>query len=327
MQYRSIMKLIIATIIIFISLPAYASEVVAVGTGSTFESALHNAMRIAIERSIGTFVSSRTLTVNQQLITDEIMTKSRGFIEGYDVLRNDQYAGIFEVEAKFKIRSDELKSSVMTLLEKKAIVEANMNDPRIAIIAVDEVGNRHFEIESEVANALHNAGFSRIVTNETTCDYAIGIEVRTSLNTSKTYSATLAVKMIATGTGEVIYASSFRGKSRMFTNNSIEGAIESASKRAANAIAAAALNRAASLEQHVTIKVSRKTVEMYGGVEPLKTQIKSISGVNNIFVRNINSVGEVELDVNFDGTASELSSLLTRNGFNVKSMYSSTIRL
>ena len=312
-------------------LTVHASEIVAVGTGSTYESALHNAMRIAIERSIGTFVSSRTLIVNQQLITDEIMVKSGGYIESYDVLRQEQYAGIFEVEVKFKVRSEELRSNVMTLLEKKALVEANLSDPRIAIIATDDNNIRYPEIESEITNALHNAGFSRIVTTDNAFDYEVKINVQTALNSNKTYSATLSVKMIAANNNEIVYANSFRGKSRMFTNNSVAGALEFASKRAASAIATAALNLAASLEQHITIRISKATVENYGGLENLKTRIKEISGVRNLFVRSINRTGNtsryLELDVNFDGGAAELASLLARNGFLVQNMYSSVIQL
>ena len=326
-----IVSAIILCVVVANPLIVHASEIVAVGTGSTFESALHNAMRIAIERSIGTFVSSRTLTVNQQLITDEIMVKSGGYIESYDVLRQEQYAGIFEVEAKFKVRSEELRSSVMTLLEKKALVEANLSDPRIAVIAIDDSNVRYPEIESEVTNALHNAGFSRITTAENAFDYAVKINVQTSLNRNKTYSAILSVKMIAANTNEIVYANSFRGRSRMFTNNSVEGALEFASKRAASAIATAALNRAASLEQHVTIRASRTTVENYGGVENLKARIREISGVRNIFVRSINRNDNtskyLELDVNFDGSAAELASLLANNGFLVQNMYSSVIQL
>ena len=304
----------------------YANEVVAVGTGSTFESALHDAMRIAIERSIGAFISSRTLTTNHQIITDEILIKSGGYIEGYEILRNEQFAGIFEVEAKIKVRSEELRSNVMTLLEKKSIVETNLNDPRISIIAVDENGARYPEVESEVTSALNQAGFSRIMSAEEKCDYSVRIYVSTTITSNKTYSSTIAVKMIATGTGEVIYAGSFRGKSRMFTNNSAAGAIESASRRAASAIASAALNRAASLEQHITIRISRVTIDKYDSVDTIKKHIRQIPGVNNVFIRNIFSE-YTELDVNFNGTTAELASLLTNDGFNINNLYSSILQI
>ena len=52
-------------------------------TGNTEDEALKNALRKAIEQTYGTFVSSNTTIVNDELTKDEIVSVSAGNIESY----------------------------------------------------------------------------------------------------------------------------------------------------------------------------------------------------------------------------------------------------
>ena len=340
------------TLIIFVS-PSltYAGEVIMTGQGSSIESAIHNAMRAAIEKETGTIVDSQTYTKNHQLIEDNILLKSRGFIESYEILRQTQHNGIIEVEIKANVLNEELKTSLMNILQKKSIVETNMNDPRIAVIAFDDLGNEYADVENEVISGLQKQGFSRLIDmkqldsslkmrlnntaedsslrqsliNQFHIDYVVVINVKTSQG--RRAAATLATRMIGVNTGEIIYAGSFTGNSRMFTNNTIDGAIQNASKRAAQAISNAALNKAAQVEQHITVIVTKNTINNFGGsIKKINEQIKNIRGVNKIFTRSINN-GNAQLDINFDGTASEFALELNSQGFNVIEINSEYIKI
>lgn len=307
------MKKILLTIIFMMNMVIVsAGEVIATGEGETYDSALHQALRIAIEREVGVMIDSRTLIDNKQVIDDEILVNSRGFIESYKVINQHKYDGIYEVEVNAMVRSDKLKTHLMSALDKKTIVETNMNDPRIAVIATDSLGQRYQAVESEIINAISNQGFSRFVEDSSKADYIININVKTVQNKS-TYSATLAVKMIAVNTSEVFYSNSFVGNSRMFTNNSPEGAIQSATKLASYSIGKEILNQAAQVEQHITINVNQFTLKQYG-IENIREKIKSVVGVNDVFIRNV-SATSAEIDVNFDGTSSMLANLLIKKGF------------
>lgn len=56
------------------------------GQGSTADAARQNALRNAIEQAFGTFISSHTEILNDQLVKDEIVSVSNGNIQAFDVL-------------------------------------------------------------------------------------------------------------------------------------------------------------------------------------------------------------------------------------------------
>jgi hypothetical protein len=56
------------------------------GTGASKEDAKNNALRSAIEQAFGTFVSSNTSVVNDELIKDEIINVSNGNIKKYTII-------------------------------------------------------------------------------------------------------------------------------------------------------------------------------------------------------------------------------------------------
>lgn len=345
-------KLIVMILFLVIPSMAYAGEIVTTGQGATLEAAVHNAMRAAIEQEAGTFVDSKTWARNGQVIVDDIMVSSNGLIAGYEILRQGQSNGIFEVEIKSNVNSDEIQSTIMTALHKKVIVETNMNDPRIAVAAFDADGEEYAEIENYIISGLQGQGFSRLIdlkqldsslkmriqnasadpelrdsiSNQYHVDYLVNVQVKI-LKTDKSAAVLLMPRMISVNTGEVIYGGSFTGNARMFSNSGLEGAIQNASKRAAYAIANAALKQAAKVEQHFTIIVTKPTMRTFGDdLDSISSQIKSLQGVRNVFRRSLNS-GVVQLDLNFDGTASELVDELEGNGFEVIEMTADYIKI
>lgn len=63
--------------------------------GSSYDEAVLNGLRNAIEQSYGAFVSSNTTILNDELVKDEIVTVSNGYVRSYEVLSstriNDKY--------------------------------------------------------------------------------------------------------------------------------------------------------------------------------------------------------------------------------------------
>ena len=60
------------------------------GTGKTIEEAKQNALRSAIEQAFGTFISSKTEILNDNLVKDEIVSVSNGNIQKFDVISEVQ---------------------------------------------------------------------------------------------------------------------------------------------------------------------------------------------------------------------------------------------
>ena len=88
------------------------------GTGETKEAAEKDACRNAIEFAVGTFIDSETLMKNDQLIKDEILAHSNGYIEKYEVTgasRSTKGLGV-EVDVKAWVKIQEAKKKVRDLV-------------------------------------------------------------------------------------------------------------------------------------------------------------------------------------------------------------------
>lgn len=66
------------------------ASLVTSGTGKTKEEAINNALRSAIEQVFGTFVSSNTQILNDEVIKDEIVSISSGNVLGYEEISSDE---------------------------------------------------------------------------------------------------------------------------------------------------------------------------------------------------------------------------------------------
>ena len=70
------------------------------GIGKTKEEATNNALRSAIEQVFGTFVSSNTKILNDEMIKDEIVSISSGNVVGYEVISSVESLDGYNVSVK-----------------------------------------------------------------------------------------------------------------------------------------------------------------------------------------------------------------------------------
>ena len=85
------MKQLILLIALLFSIQAFAQEnrtvtLVVSGQGITKDEAKQNALRSAIEQAFGTFVSSKTEILNDELVKDEILSVANGNIQKYEII-------------------------------------------------------------------------------------------------------------------------------------------------------------------------------------------------------------------------------------------------
>jgi len=89
------MKSILLSLILVLSISLFAQETESVtltvsGTGSTQDEAQQNALRSAVEQAFGTFISSNTEILNDELVRDEIVSVSSGNIQEFDIVSEAQ---------------------------------------------------------------------------------------------------------------------------------------------------------------------------------------------------------------------------------------------
>ena len=164
MAKKGVRLLLLAGFIMLLEMmTAFAATVTVTGQGSTERNALHDAMRQAIEKEVGVLIDNRTYVENYQVINDRIYAQSAGYIESYDVTDKNYFNGIWQVEIRAQVRSDTLRTDLMSKLQKKALIGANMQDPRIGVLATDANGAEYANLENAIIAGMQNQGFSRLI--------------------------------------------------------------------------------------------------------------------------------------------------------------------
>lgn len=96
--------------------PEKIEKVVATGIGINLDKAKQNAIRNAVEQVIGTYVSSDTLVQNNQVIKDQILSYSGGFIKEMKVLSEEKTDdGLFSTKIEALVISTKLKRKIESL--------------------------------------------------------------------------------------------------------------------------------------------------------------------------------------------------------------------
>ncbi len=301
-----------------------AENVHAIGRGNTERSAIHNAMRMAIEQKFGAAVNAKTLTENFMVVNDKISVDSAGLISSYEIISSRVVNGIYIVELNVELDADKI-SSRLSELQKKSLVDVNADNPRVAVIAFDSSGQRYAEIENEIISALKRQGFTRTVdlaqvsrvvqqriysaagdvqfckalANDFHVDCLVCAEVKILSGDDISVSS----RLIELNTGEIIFAGSTTGGGTFIDNRD---ALKLAGRRAGSEISFAALKSAAKVERHLTLLITKNTFEQLGGtLTTVSERIKNILGVNDAFARKLNA--SLELDIDFDGTATDFA--------------------
>jgi len=110
-------------------------EVVAQGMGTDQPSALNNAYSNAVQQALGLYVDAETMVQNDQIVRDQILTYSKGFIQKADIVSQSQANGLFQVNIRAKIKRQKL------LEQAKA--------SNISVKAVEGV-SLHAQVESQI---------------------------------------------------------------------------------------------------------------------------------------------------------------------------------
>jgi hypothetical protein len=124
------------------SAPPDVKEVTATGMGSITggdvahakDDAVEDALRNAIEQTLGTMIQSETLAQNFIVIEDNIFSKTQGYIQKYDILQQGKRdAQIYAVTVKALVKVSQLKDdldAISTLMRRKKM-------PRLMVM-IDE---------------------------------------------------------------------------------------------------------------------------------------------------------------------------------------------
>ncbi len=152
--------------------PENAKRVIAKGVGAVIggdlakaeDDAIANALKNAVEQTVGTMIQSDVLVKNYQVLESNIYSRTAGYIQSYRILsRNEIGNNILEVTIEAVVKTGDLKNDLQAL----GIIFQRKNYPRLMVL-VDEANiDAHFPLgqmnlnttETEIINTLQPKGF------------------------------------------------------------------------------------------------------------------------------------------------------------------------
>lgn len=157
---------VIFLLLLILSASAAAKTVTVTGMGATPSDAENDALRAAVENTLGVLVDSETLIQNSMLISDQIYTQSRGFVNDYSVISREQVGDIWHVTITAVVDT-EPNSKLMNELTRLGIINVQLRNPKIAVYVPEQHLNYSFGGgsggETAIVKTLLNAGFSNVV--------------------------------------------------------------------------------------------------------------------------------------------------------------------
>ncbi|MBI5641902.1 MAG: flagellar assembly protein T N-terminal domain-containing protein [Deltaproteobacteria bacterium] len=143
----------LAAIILLIPLWLGAEETVlkrveATGTASissntalSRDAAIADAQRKAVEQAVGTLVASETIVENYQALRDTVYTKTRGYIRSYNLIKESQAQGLYQVTISAEVALGDLKDDLGAM----GILHVKSERPRVLfMIAEKNIGHRYY---------------------------------------------------------------------------------------------------------------------------------------------------------------------------------------
>lgn len=188
---------------------ASAKTVTVTGTGLTPSEAENDALRAAVENTLGVLVDSQTLVQNSMLINDQIYTQSRGFVNDYHVLSREQVGGAWRVTINAVV-DDQPNSKLMSELTRLGIINVQLRNPKIAVYVPEQhlnYGVGGSGGETAIVKALINAGFSNVVEVGTGLSYSnpMGMNAAQMRQAAQAYGADIMIvgESFSEGVGDV----------------------------------------------------------------------------------------------------------------------------
>ena len=165
--------IIVLSLLMILSATALAKNVTVTGTGTTPSEAENDALRAAVENTVGILVDSETLVQNSMLINDQIYTQSRGFVNEYSVVSREQIANGWRVTINATV-DDQPNSKLMNELTRLGIINVQLRNPKIAVYVPEQHLNYNVGGaggETAIVKTLLNAGFNFVTEVGTGLNY------------------------------------------------------------------------------------------------------------------------------------------------------------
>ncbi len=102
------------------------------GSGYNKQQAIHSALRAGVEKGLGIFIESQTKIENYQMISDKILSRTKGYVSQYELVPGSQQNefGLVFLKVKATVKTAALRDD----LEAMKLIYSLKNLPRIMVV-------------------------------------------------------------------------------------------------------------------------------------------------------------------------------------------------
>ena len=105
------------------------------------DQAVKDALRMVVEQTVGTMISSETVVQIYEVLQDQIYSKTHGYIRNYNIINESPDGNLYRVTIQANVAKGILKNDLMAL----GLLIARKNMPRIMIMVAEQnVGMHHY---------------------------------------------------------------------------------------------------------------------------------------------------------------------------------------
>jgi len=105
------------------------------------DQAVKDALRMVVEQTVGTMISSETVVQSYEVLQDQIYSKTQGYIRNYNIINESPDGNLYRVTIQANVAKGVLKNDLMAL----GLLIARKNMPRIMIMVAEQnVGMHHY---------------------------------------------------------------------------------------------------------------------------------------------------------------------------------------
>ncbi len=126
------------------------------------DDAARRAMVAAVEQAVGVFVHSETEVENFELKKDKILSRTQGYVTRYDVLKEWQQDGAYNIRVKATVSLDKIKDDLIAM----KILLDSMERPKLMILIEEkyvDMGDMGMRFaETELSNMFVAKGFDLV---------------------------------------------------------------------------------------------------------------------------------------------------------------------
>jgi hypothetical protein len=120
--------------------------------------ALDAALRDAVEQVVGVMVTAQSLTSNNQLVSDKILSRTEGYVRKYDVLDKKEEAGVMKVTLKVQVGAGQIDKDLQAL---RALVQQLGNRKVLILLYEQTVTPDNQSVTSSTMSAILSEAFAK----------------------------------------------------------------------------------------------------------------------------------------------------------------------